>query len=148
MRSEPECRRADFEDGTPVTLADGHAWTLPLPRVRMAPADNDQGFKTVLFRPDGGVFAGLMEGYDRLTAADESTLAELARSELAIARHLLTRNYDLSADEVAALVQFSYDRDRDPEGYAIREDVMGVAFGYGGPKPSAVGGASPSSPTA
>lgn len=149
MRSEQECRRDGFESGTPVLLADGQAWQLPRPRVRMAPANNDQGFKRVLSRPDGGGFAALMERYEALDGrGDDLRVSELAAAELALGRHLLLANYDLGDDEVAGLVQFSYDEADDPEGYAIREGVMGVVFGYGAPKPSAAGDGSPSSPTA
>lgn len=148
MRTELECRKPDFEDGTLVLLADGQEWTLPRPRVRLAPANNDRGFKTVLTRPDDGVFAALMARYDALVADEGSGMADLAAVELAVGRHLLTANYDLSETEVAGVLQFSYDEKSDPEGYAVREAVMGVVFGYAAPKPSADGDGSPSSSTA
>lgn len=145
MLSEQEFRLGMFEDGTPVRLADGQEWQFPRPIVRLAPANNDQGWKTVLVRSDGGVFAELMAKYEAI--GDDATIASLASVELAIAKHLLTSNYGLSDEQVGSLLQFGYDEKTDPEGSEIRRAVMGVVFGYGAPKPSDVGDGSASSST-
>jgi hypothetical protein len=135
---EQALRRPEFEDGAPVVLADGQEWRLPRPRVRLVPDDSDRGFKLRLALPaDEGRFQTLM---DTLDAATEGV--DLMRAELAVARHLLLLNYDLTPAQVADLLQFSY-RDDDPEGAAIREAVMGVAYGNA-PKPSDGGTESPS----
>lgn len=136
--NEYELRTPLFEEGTPVKLADGQEWQFPKPRVRLVPANNDQGWKTVLVRPDGGVFVGLMSKYEAL--GEDSTIASMASLELAVAKHLLLANYELSEDQVGQLLQFGYDEKADPEGSEIRQAVMGVVFGYSAPKPSAVGG--------
>ncbi len=146
MLDEQALRRPGFEEGTAVTLADGQDWQLARPRVRLCPAANDQGWKTVLTRPDGGVFAGLMDAYDNLS--EEATVGEVARLELGLGKALLTANYELDDEQVGSLIQFAYNAKDDPEGTACREAVMGVIFGYGAPKPSAVGDDSPSSSTA
>lgn len=148
MRSERECRRPDFEDGTPVAMADGKDWQLVKPRVRRVFAGNDRGFKTVFNRADGGVFAALMAAYEAVQENEDALVSEYAKVELALGRYLLVANYDLSDDEVGDLLQFSYSEKDDPEGWAIREAVMGVVFGYGAPKRSAAGDASPASSTA
>ncbi len=144
MRTEQECRKADFEEGTPVLLADGQEWQLPRPRVRFAPSNDDSGFKVVSSRPDGGVFAGLLAKYNAVRDSDDSTVGDYARCELALGSNLLRVNYDVTEDEVAELLQFSYDKAEDPQGWDVREGVVGVVLGYGGPKRSAVGDGSPS----
>jgi hypothetical protein len=148
MPDETELRRPEFEDGTPVVLADGREWTLAKPRVRWVPDGSDRGCKVVLSRPDGGAFSRLTAEYDALWATGEPVAYhDLARVELGLGRALLLANYDLTDEQVGGLLQFSYDREGDPEGARIREEVTDVAFGVG-PKPSAAGGGSPSSPTA
>ena len=136
--NEQALRRPEFEDGAPVTLADGQEWRLPRPRVRLVPDESDMGFKVRVACPgDNGRFQELMDALDAATDG-----VDLMRAELAVGRHLLCLNYDLTPAQVADLLQFSY-RDDDPEGMAIREAVMGVAFGNG-PKRSDAGTESPS----
>jgi hypothetical protein len=135
---EVALRRSTFEDGAPVTLADGQEWRLPRPRVRFVPDDSDQGFQVRLALDDAGVFRSLKAAVD---AAE--TNGALWKTELALARHLLLVNYDLTREQVADLLQFSYGENADPAGAAIREAVMGVAFGIG-PKASEPGSAPPS----
>lgn len=136
--NEQALRRPKFEDGAPVVLADGQEWRLPRPRVRLVPDDSDLGFKVRVAVPgDDGRFQELMDALD-----DPASNRPAAARELAVARHLLLLNYDLTPAQVADLLQFGY-HDNDPEGMAIREAVMGVAFGNG-PKPSDAGTESPS----
>lgn len=139
-------RRADFTPGAAVILADGGTWYLRKPVVRFVPDDaSEGGFQTRLTLPGDGEFASLVRLRDALFAsADEITLGDLAKIELAIARLMLLANYDLDSRALADLLQFGYDDD-DPEGVEIRHAVMGVAEGRG-PKPAAGGGGSPPTP--
>lgn len=140
---EQALRRPEFAGGVAVTLADGQEWSLPRPRVRFVPDESDLGFGVRLAMDDGGAYQSLVTA----VYAAENDPAYI-RAELALARHLLLANYDLAPDQIASLLQFSYGDDADATGAAIREAVMGVAFGRtDGPKASAGGSESPSLPT-
>jgi hypothetical protein len=134
-------RRADFTTGRAVTLADGQEWQLRKPIVRFAPDDAAEcGFQVRLSLPGDRTFADLSRRRESLFGPDgRATIGELAAAELAMGRLLLLANYDLTPDEVASLLQFSYDDD-DPDGVELREAVMRVAEGRG-PKPSPAGNA-------
>lgn len=112
-----------------VVLADGQEWFLPKPRVRLSPS-GEQTFKITLN----------VKGVDKygvyLAALEKSeTGSETVAAELAVARSLLVRNYELADAQIERLMQFSYmDGGEDPEGEALREAVMNVALGRG-PKP-------------
>lgn len=134
---EQALRRPTFEDGTAVALADGQDWTLPRPRVRFVPDGSEMGFGVRLALDDGGKFQALMTALD--SASNDPAYI---RAELAVGRHLLLANYDLTPEQVADLLQFSYGENADPVGAAIRDAVMGVAYGNG-PKPSEPGTGQP-----
>jgi hypothetical protein len=58
------------------------------------------------------------------------------RSELALAEWLLLRNYDLTLEEIQALVQFHYGEDIVDE---TRDAILDVVLGRNGPKQSSDG---------
>jgi hypothetical protein len=62
------------------------------------------------------------------------------RADMALARRLVTTNYDLTGDELVAIVQLGYDSENDPDGLAIRLAILDVAHGRD-PKARAGGGA-------
>jgi hypothetical protein len=128
---EMDCRRPDFGAGTPVILADGQAWQLRRPVVRFVPDDGDErGYRTLLALPGDPRFADLAARREALFAAGGGArLAEVAGIELAIGKALLLANYDLTAVQVAELLQFGYDPDTDPEGAVLRDLVMDLAEG-------------------
>lgn len=123
MLDERALRRADFVEGFPVTLADGQEWTLPPVRLRCVPDDGPDGFRFVA--------VGLGSEYEAafLAATRADGAAEVIRTELALARRLLLRNYDLTIEQVAELIRFDYAAEPDPEADAIRQEVMRVAMG-------------------
>jgi hypothetical protein len=86
MTDEPSARQAGFVDGPRVRLADGAEWSLPL---REAGRDDPE--------------------YDAILAiiAESEDQTEALRGELALTIFLLTRNYDLPADSLDALLRFA-----------------------------------------
>jgi len=96
MLDERSLRRPSFQDGAWVRLADGNLWSFPLPgsvcENRGASADAGQTLP--------GLVAAVCESEDR---------AELRRMELALAIHLLGRNYQLGPSEYQHLLDFPPD---------------------------------------
>lgn len=122
-------RRSDFLGGVPVRMADGQEWILPKPRVRFAPSDD--GFAVVLAGA-GDAFNAVSSAYyaalDR--PMDDERNIHIIRAELDLAMALIQRNYDVTPQEMAGVLQFSYD-ETDEEAYRIREQTMDVALGRG-----------------
>jgi hypothetical protein len=143
---EAEKRRPDFQGGAPVTMADGQVWYLAKPRARFLKGKGgERGYEMVVTLNDA--FEAAMERVDA-AAAFQTSIANLPEDEqrleffahpehdmigawLAAAHELLRANYVLSDEELDALVQFGFDAEEDPEGYAIRETVEEVARGQG-----------------
>jgi hypothetical protein len=144
---EKALRRPDFVPGSPVTLADGQIWFLRRPVMRFVPNDDhESGFDVRLSLDGDTLYNDLMAR--RVAAFGETGFADLASLvpvELAIGKLLLLVNYDLTPAQLADLLQFGYDADEDPEGMAIRDDVIAVAQGRG-KKPSPAGDVAPPSP--
>lgn len=139
-------RRVDFDpdDGfsAPVRLADGDAWHLARPWLEIVPR----------FRSGRAVgrdeFLTCGEEFDALIAAVSEDLDGPAfiLAVMTVGAALLTRNYDLTNDELGRLFTF---RPGDPESARMLQEIMGVATGrstalFGrsavdDPKPSAAG---------
>lgn len=140
LLKELELRRPDFRPGTAVVLGDGQEWHLRRPLIWFVPHDkNPSGFRMCLeVEPDDDYQAlmdSLYKGTEGLDEGGPENNQKFIRAELAIAQRLLLANYALTPQQVARLIRFSYDREGNPEGARIREDVMAVAEGLG-PKPS------------
>lgn len=140
LLNEAELRRPDFRPGTPVVLADGQAWHLRRPLIWFVPDDgNPSGFRMCLEVEQNDDYQGLMdslrEGSDAIETEGREGQFKFIRAELAIGKRLLLANYDLSPEQVAVLMRFGYDKEGNPEGYRIRDEVMAVAEGLG-PKQS------------
>ena len=91
MRDERELRRPDFRPGLPIRLADGQSWTFPDPPDRA-------GEDTARFDPEyRALVAALLEAEDDV---------ERLRTELALAIHLLARNYDLRPADYAGILEY------------------------------------------
>lgn len=103
MIDEQSARRAEFEAGVPVHLADGQTWWLP------ASGPEPGG------PHDQALLAAFTEAEGR---------ADHLRAVLALSVHLVTRNYDLSPDDLGALLSFTPD---DPAGPKMRAVVEGLA---------------------
>lgn len=131
LKDEKEYRRPTWTAGVNVVLGDGRAWSLPRPVVVFVPADTDIGFEIRAKLDDDGTFGGLLKALDDAEEADR-----VIGASLRVARALLLTNYDLSAEQVAELIQFNY-ADEGSEGYRIREEVMAVAWGRGPSLPKA-----------
>jgi hypothetical protein len=143
--NEVSLRRPGFVPGTPIRLADGQVWQFRRPRVRFVPAHHESGLAVFLTGLRDG-FSGLLDRREEMLKPEsESTLAELAEVELELGGRMLLANYDLTTEQLAEVLQFSYERHEDPEGWSIREAVMDVAEGNG-PKPSTAGDESPPTP--
>jgi hypothetical protein len=133
---ERALRRPDFVPGMPVRLADGQQWELRRPLVCFEPHDGPVGFRTCLSLDGDDDFQELIDRRDAAFAdGARAEIAAVAGVELAIGRRLLLANYDLTPDQVRRLLRFAYDRDNNPEGVRIRDEVLDVAYGNG-PKPS------------
>jgi hypothetical protein len=133
---EASFRRPDFEDGTPIRLADGQEWIFPRPYIRFVPAEGEGG--TLAF---GGRRRTLGPAFDRFFGAmiesdDETTQATAA---LNLAATMLLHNYDLDIGHIQTLL--AYDPDSD-ESAAVWERIVDVAMGTS-PKASAVGSDAP-----
>ena len=134
MLDEKALRRADFLDGTPVTMADGQEWTLPF--VDMYYNMNGDGTHQVYNM--GDEYQVLMDRYD---AMKDFTMPELIYQEMKIAAWLLKRNYLLNDEDVPSLVKFTYSNHRDDTRpfVVLRRTVMDIALGTAPPpKPLAV----------
>jgi hypothetical protein len=141
---EKERRRPDFVPGAPVTLADGQVWELRRPVIRFIPDDNHaSGFQVRLSLGADNRFGELIAQRDAAFGGEGTAeITAIVGIELALARLMLLANYDLTAEQVGTLLQFGYDEEADPEGAALRDAVLDVAFGRG-PKPPP-GGTAPS----
>ncbi len=106
--SEASFRRPDFLGGLPVRLADGGEWVLAGPR---EVAQGEPALRVA-------VVALLGE----IDEAEEE--ADQLRGELALAIHLLARNYDLEPADYAGLLAFSPD---DPRRADLRESFRALA---------------------
>jgi hypothetical protein len=148
---EQALRRPDFVPGTPVKLGDGQSWELRRPVVRFVPSANDAGFETRLRLEGDDDYEALCRRADAAARAvreggEGASTAPYIAAELAMGRAILLGNYDLTPEQVADLLQFSYDP-ADEAGWELRLSVLAVARGEG-PKPSGDGGGSPPSPPA
>ena len=126
MLDEKALRRADFLDGTPVTMADGQEWTLPFVDVYFC--RNGDGTSKERFTL-GDEYQALIDNFRR----DEPmfTMATRFDREFEIAAWLLKRNYTLTDDDLPTLLKFTYAREGDPRPYAVlREDVFSAMMGY------------------
>jgi hypothetical protein len=101
--------------------------------MRFIPDDTHaSGFQVRLTLPGDRRFSELMRRRDAaFDAGPEVEVSAIAGLELEIARMLLLANYDITNDQVAELLQFSYDEDEDPEGKVLRDECMFVAVGRG-----------------
>jgi hypothetical protein len=94
MLNEVSRRRPDFRPGPSIRLADGWDWTIPAPPRVTAPEAEG-------FGPDYAATVAALE------SAEDRT--ERLRAELALAIYLLSRNYDLTPDDLYALLGFPPD---------------------------------------
>jgi hypothetical protein len=135
---EKALRKPGFVEGESVVLADGQAWHIPRPTVWFVPSDSGPGFEV---RPDFG--PEYQELIDDLISAPVGFAAISA--ELAIARFLLLRNYDLTLPQVQSLIRFRYAPGQDED--EAKAAIIAVAMGGIAPKrtdPSPGGSTSPS----
>jgi hypothetical protein len=124
---EADLRRADFRGGTPVTMADGQDWTLPLPVITITATDDAIGFADE--SDIGRDFDALLREME-----DARTDRDLFSAFCRVARTLLLINYDLPPGTIGRLVRF-------PKGAfwddPVVQAVIRVSHGLGGPKPDA-----------
>lgn len=131
MIDEKAARRPTWVDGTPVVMADNQEWTLPRPVVVFVPAETDLGFEIRARLGDDGTFGTFSKALE--TAEGGNAFVKAA---LAAGKYLLLLNYDLTADQVADLLQFNFS-DESSDGYRVMEGVLAVVRGQGEslPKP-------------
>lgn len=129
MTPEALKRRDDLDEvrSVPVVMADGQTWLLPKPWVAVHPVFKDgrpvDDWKCLTYGPE---LDALVEN----VAEAEGIASVLAG--VALAAHLLRRNYDLSDDELAEVLVY---RCGDPASQAMLRTVFDVATGRTGPKP-------------
>lgn len=118
MIFEPTRRRISFTEGVRVILADGQDWTLPF---EFSPAEPGTG------GPRRG--AGLAESPEPelrqllREAWDAESEYEARHCDIALAIHLLRKNYDLGPDELQGLLGFSADS---ASGQALRVQLRSL----------------------
>jgi hypothetical protein len=124
MLDEVGLRRPEFQEGYPVTLADGQLWHVPRPKFK--------------FRPrfvDGKVEIGGGATYGPESSADldilygivESTGSEFLRVKFSLAVRLLRVNYTLTDDDlVELLVMEPGDKASDARWEEISNALMGT----------------------
>lgn len=91
MLNERLHRRPEFEEGTPVPMADGQLWFLP----ELPPSGTDP--------VHDGIISAVLESEDE---------SELKKSELALTIHLLAKNYELSPPQLGRILSFRGDSKR------------------------------------
>ena len=96
MFNERTCRSLSFQDGTEVRLADGDFWTLPAAAALLKQGETSSSADEGL----SGLLGAILEAEDR---------SEQLRAELALAIHLLGRNYRLGPGEYRAILGFAPD---------------------------------------
>jgi hypothetical protein len=91
---EAAARRPEWQDGAPIVMGDGQAWTLPRPSVRVV-EQPDLHLQWLLGNtpaPEIGEWYASLPGPD----APEPSLAEKIAIHTTLAIALLIRNYDLN----------------------------------------------------
>jgi hypothetical protein len=88
MLDQRALRRTDYREGTGIRLADGQQWIFP-PPPSAEEAAGDPNYVPLL--------GAVLDAEDR---------ADLLRTELILAIHLLARNYNLGAKEFRSLLAF------------------------------------------
>lgn len=97
MILESSRRRLTFKEGVGFLLADGQYWELPID-----PPGADRGASASMRgRPTEAEFQELLIEAQEAESDDEAN-----RYNLAVAIHLLSRNYELEAQELRALLNF------------------------------------------
>jgi hypothetical protein len=98
MLDEKALRHPDFLEGIPIRLADGQMWTFPAPTACRDGAGAGATPDAATDSEREALVAAVLEAEDR---------AERLRAELALAIHLLARNYRLGPADFLALLEFS-----------------------------------------
>jgi hypothetical protein len=91
MLDPTQCRRSEFCGGVPVSLADNQIWFIPA-----APAPGAE-----LDSQFGPAYGALLR-----SIAEAEDAAERSRAELALAIFLLRFNYDLTPENLQAILLF------------------------------------------
>jgi hypothetical protein len=132
---ERALRKPEFVEGEPIRLGDGHVWHFPRPIVEAYAVPDASGH----FRFDGIRRRQFGAEFDRKLDAFRASdgLADQMEALLNLAVDLLSRNYDLKADEFAQLLVW---RPGDDDNFATWQAIADVAGGYA-PKAEAVGSA-------
>lgn len=135
MLDERSLRRPTFTEGHQVALGDGQEWTFPKVVLRLVPRlDPDGSIKVGEGPPYGADYQvelnRLLDGCDD---TPEGRYREI-EAMMQLAAKLLLRNYDLSFDQLSALLYYDVDGSTAEMWRALDRVVVGLA-----PKPSAVG---------
>lgn len=131
---ESKARRPDFEEGRAIVLANGQAWHFRRPRVFFIPDDSPLGFRVGYSNGNEPETIALRKRLDEL--GPSPLIKDLVRAELALAKHGLRQNYDLTDGQVNELLHFAYPEmgDGDQDAVRIRDEVMAVLNGDDAPK--------------
>lgn len=118
MIFEASRRRESFTDGIGVILGDGQRWTLPSEWAageRAQPSNRRQA--TAKEAAEAELRALLGDAWESETESDAR------RCDLALAIHLLRKNYDLGPDELQELLGFTADS---AEGRSLRGQLRSL----------------------
>jgi len=124
-------RKPGFSEGHKVTLADGHEWTFPKPRIRFRPKIGLDGRVEVgggpSFGPEYDEQLDVMFG-----VRDEIDPIERLRVKFEVAVRLLSANYNLTTDQLGDLLELEPGNEASDQRWdELTRVIMGVA-----PKPS------------
>jgi hypothetical protein len=136
MFDEQYCRRAGWTEGGSAELADGRRWTFPRIRLRLTPRPADGGGHTVAVSRTAGGHA--LPRLDEWVAAITSPPGAIPGdvywgARMDAAATLLGLNYELSDDDLAALLVFDPDDERSKSRW---DEIDAAILGSGAPKPT------------
>lgn len=144
---EASRRRPGFREGVAIELADGRSWHFPRPILsyRLEFPANGPAVVGLPRFGDGGARDFGADYWSKYRAlAEAETIEDRLPALGAVAADLLSRNYALDGDELAALLPFHVDVESD-EGeanIAMWQAIAGVIEGVG-PKAGTAGDGSP-----
>lgn len=119
---ETAIRAPEFSQGRAVTLSDGQAWTFPKPARKVRPRFGDDGVASLSLFPSFGRAVDDMLAPLRDDSFDDPALFfELG---LSAAATLLRRNYTLSHEQLADLLEFNLDDEASVRSWQAIGDIL------------------------
>jgi hypothetical protein len=125
MLNEIALRKPEFQDGVKVRLADGQAWSFPLPKIHLAPEFAGEGSVSVGLKPTG-MGLDYDRHYDVLTGAKDADPVDTWVARFSCAATLLRANYAVTNDDISSLFRWCA---TDPESDATWNQIDAITRG-------------------